>query len=358
MSERTKKIKEELLKAQEMFEIEKKTRTMMSEKTPAQAEKYDRCVDKVKAKGGDVNAYAVCQTSVLGNTGEDTKKSIEEVKKDDPWAWSGQTPKATRQTQVQPSATGINGAGTGGMKGIKRGLKGMQSLAGFDPWAKDNRQIVANCKKHRTQGHTLSEKCKKILAMVDAQERARGGKAKEEEGKGVGSGAPYTDLNVAWGSGRDDCSHKEQFGSDLTESEKYYSDIDIKAHAGKTGDDPFKQKHKVRPANCYGHRCKGCRYVTAPIFDTAKMKEQKTKQLLNDFFKDPKAFMRMHSEFAYETIVIKSILAEVLGEDEEGMDWSGAEAPQPMAASASEDEGAWYLGIDDIRKVKKLLDTK
>lgn len=61
-----------------MEEITKKTKTKMSEKTPAQAKKYDSCVEDVKAKGGDVNPYAVCQTSVLGNTG-DTKKAMEKA---------------------------------------------------------------------------------------------------------------------------------------------------------------------------------------------------------------------------------------------------------------------------------------
>ena len=39
--------------------IKKKTNTKMSEKTPKQAKKYDDCVEDVKAKGEDVNAYAV-----------------------------------------------------------------------------------------------------------------------------------------------------------------------------------------------------------------------------------------------------------------------------------------------------------
>ena len=44
-------------------------------------------------------------------------------------------------------------------------------LMNFDPFAPENRQSVANCKKHRRQRHELSDKCKHVLAIVDAQER-------------------------------------------------------------------------------------------------------------------------------------------------------------------------------------------
>jgi hypothetical protein len=61
--------------------IKKKTRTKMSEKTPEQAKKYDRCVEDLKGEKGVDSAYAICQTSVLGNTGSDTKKSSVKIEK-------------------------------------------------------------------------------------------------------------------------------------------------------------------------------------------------------------------------------------------------------------------------------------
>lgn len=45
------------------------------------------------------------------------------------------------------------------------------NLLNFDPFAPENRQSVANCKKHRRQGHELSDKCKHVLAIIDAQEK-------------------------------------------------------------------------------------------------------------------------------------------------------------------------------------------
>lgn len=56
-------------------EIKKETKVKMKDKTPAQSKKYDRCVEQVKEQGDDVNPYAVCQSSVLGNTSEVNKYS-------------------------------------------------------------------------------------------------------------------------------------------------------------------------------------------------------------------------------------------------------------------------------------------
>jgi mannose-6-phosphate isomerase-like protein (cupin superfamily) len=68
---------EHIEKAYDQFKhksIKKVTRVKMKDKTKKQKEKFDSCVEQVKAKGDNVNPYAVCNVSVLGNTGE-TKKS-------------------------------------------------------------------------------------------------------------------------------------------------------------------------------------------------------------------------------------------------------------------------------------------
>jgi len=253
-------------------------------------------------------------------------------------------------------------------KGVSRKPRGMkmydEAMTGFDPFDPRNRQIVANCKKHRTQRHNLSDKCKKVLSMVDAAERERAGKGKKQT-RGAGSGMPYTDLNVVWTGGRKKCPHEKIYGEELTDSEKYYTDVFIKGRMEKEGKDPYGAQYEARPANCYGFRQKNTMYGHAPIFDTTKMREQQVKQLLNEFFRDPKAFEAKYKgqiNFSAELIAVKVILAEALEEEEEEggaevgeWDMGSAEAPQPFAASESDDEGEWSVGVDDIKKIRRVL---
>lgn len=280
---------------------------------------------------------------------------------------------STMETPEMPQNMSPKGNSVQGVKRQARGLKALTSLAGFDPWAKENRQIVADCKRARTMGHQLGDKCRKILAMVDAQERARGKGGKKGSGPGAGSGAPYTDLNVQWEEGRKGggkCAEaRRMLGSGLAESEKYYSDVYIKGVAGKSeliGDDPKQNSYGIRAANCFGRRQKGTIYTQAPVFNAQAAEfrgeagQAKMKQMLAEFFRNPEQFKATHNNFIYETIAIKvkSMMLEAEGEgteDEEGFDMANASAPQPMAASATEVEDAWYLGLDDIQKARKIL---
>jgi hypothetical protein len=259
-------------------------------------------------------------------------------------------------------------AGHHNVKNVARKPRGLKmyddAMTGFDPEAPENRQIVANCKKHRTQRHNLSDKCKKVLSMVEAGGRDRSGK-KKKQGSGAGRGMPYTDLNVTWGDGRKKCPHAAEYGTQLTESEKYYTDVFIKGTMEKKNEDPYSNAYLARPANCYGFRQKNTMYTHAPIFDTTQMREQQIKQLLTEYFRDPKAFEAKYAgqiQFSAELIAVKVITALALEEEEEegsaeigGFDMGGAQAPQPMAASESEDEGAWALGVDDIKKIRRVL---
>ncbi len=273
------------------------------------------------------------------------------------------------QTAIEATGKRMNSkAGHHNVKNVARKPRGMKmyddAMTGFDPEAPENRQIVANCKKHKTQKHNLSDKCKKVLSMVEAGGRDRAGKKKQQT-RGSGRGMPYTDLEMVWGSGREKCPHKEKYGDKLTESEKYYADIFTKGRMEKKGQDPYANMYEARPANCYGFRQKNTMYGHAPIFDTTQMREQQIKQLLTEYFRDPKAFEAKYAgqiQFSAESIAVKVIAANALEEEEEegsaeigGFDMGGAQAPQPMAASESEDEGAWALGVDDIKKIRRVL---
>lgn len=215
-----------------------------------------------------------------------------------------------------------------------------------------NHQTFANCKRHRTMGHRLSPKCQFLLARDAA--------------RGTGT-APYSDLDIAFVDGRkfcssDDmtesqkkcCERAKRLGSKMTESEKYFSDMAIKALFEK----PEENMYEVRAANCAGRRQKGSKYVTAPIFDTARMKEEAIKGLLNEFFRDPKLFMQTHPDYSYETIVIRAILDD---DDDEALEGDSTEymadasMPGVLAASASELTDSIATDVETIMKARKAL---
>jgi len=177
---------------------------------------------------------------------------------------------------------------------------GQINLNTFDPFVPESRQTVANCKKHRSQRHNLSDKCKHVLAIVDSQEGLLAVKPMAV-GEGISSQGGVqqkTEISV-------------KFGDGIPETAKEY----IKNWIEQSGmvNKPYSRQydiHNLRDENAHGDKP----YVVmmAPFEELSKLQEKQLPQLFASFNENPREFSK---KYKVGNVRIYSV-DKVTGEDD------------------------------------------
>lgn len=149
----------------------------------------------------------------------------------------------------------------------------------FDPFVPESRQTVANCKKHRRQRHELSDKCKHVLAIVDAQERLLSTKPETAQLAGYSAqGAVMKRPEISI-----------EFGDGIPESAKEYVKFWIKSSGMVT--EPFSRQYDVHNIKDeHNHPEKPSIVIMVPFVEVQATDENKTKVINQQFFDNPKIF--------------------------------------------------------------------
>lgn len=150
----------------------------------------------------------------------------------------------------------------------------------FDPFVPENRQTVANCKKHRRQRHELSDKCKHVLAIVDAQEnlltvKPQGTTVQQQSG----TNAPQkTDISI-------------EFGDGIPETAKEY----IKYWITNSGlvKKPYSRTYDVHGIKDeHNHSEIPSVVMMVPFEELPKIDESGMKKIFDEFNADPISYSR------------------------------------------------------------------
>jgi len=149
----------------------------------------------------------------------------------------------------------------------------------FDPFVPEARQTVANCKKHRRQRHELSDKCKHVLAIVDAQERLLSTRPEAQQSVGYSAqGAPMNKPEISI-----------EFGDGIPEIAKEY----VKFWIEQSGmvKEPHSRQYDVHTIeDQHNHSEKPSIVLMAPFIDTDMTDENKSKAFIRAFFEQPNEF--------------------------------------------------------------------
>jgi hypothetical protein len=159
---------------------------------------------------------------------------------------------------------------------------GQINLRTFDPFVPESRQTVANCKKHRSQRHNLSDKCKHVLAIVDSQEGLLAVKPMTV-GEGISSQGGVqqkTEISI-------------KFGDGIPETAKEY----IKNWIEQSGmvNKPYSRQydvHNLKDDNA--HEDKPYVVMMAPFEDLSKLQEKQLPQLFASFNENPRTFSKKY----------------------------------------------------------------
>lgn len=159
---------------------------------------------------------------------------------------------------------------------------GQVNLRTFDPFVPESRQTVANCKKHRSQRHNLSDKCKHVLSIVDSQEGLLAVKPMTV-GEGIASQGGIqqkTEISI-------------KFGDGIPETAKEY----IKNWIEQSGmvNKPYSRQydvHNLKDEQAHGDKP----YVVmmAPFEDLSKLQEKQLPQLFASFNENPRKFSKKY----------------------------------------------------------------
>jgi hypothetical protein len=149
----------------------------------------------------------------------------------------------------------------------------------FDPFVPESRQTVANCKKHRRQRHELSDKCKHVLAVVDAQERLLSTRPEAQQAAGYsaqGSTMHKPDISI-------------EFGDGIPEIAKEY----VKFWIEQSGmvKEPYSRQYDVHNIkDQHNHAEKPSIVLMAPFMETDITDENQLTMAIRSFFENPKIF--------------------------------------------------------------------
>lgn len=149
----------------------------------------------------------------------------------------------------------------------------------FDPYDPKSRQTVANCKKHRRQRHDLSDKCKHVLAIVDAQERLLSTRPEALQSAGYSAqGAQMQAPEISI-----------EFGDGVPEIAKEY----VKFWIEQSGmvKEPFSRQYDVHDIKDeHNHSEKPSIVLMVPYEETDITDEKQMLNLIKIFFQHPKEF--------------------------------------------------------------------
>jgi hypothetical protein len=149
----------------------------------------------------------------------------------------------------------------------------------FDPFVPEARQTVANCKKHRRQRHELSDKCKHVLAAVDAQERLLSTRPEAQQAVGYSAqGATMRKPEISI-----------EFGDGIPEIAKEY----VKFWIEQSGmvKEPYSRQYDVHNIKDeHNHAEKPSVVLMAPFMETDITNENQLAAAIKTFFENPKAF--------------------------------------------------------------------
>jgi hypothetical protein len=149
----------------------------------------------------------------------------------------------------------------------------------FDPFVPENRQTVANCKKHRRQRHELSDKCKHVLAIVDAQENLLAVKPLVPGQQITGNGEEKTtEISI-------------EFGDGIPEIAKEY----IKFWLTSSGlvNKPYSRQYDVHNIKDeHNHSESPSIVMMVPFEDLPKIQEKGKEEIFGAFNKNPREFAR------------------------------------------------------------------
>jgi len=153
----------------------------------------------------------------------------------------------------------------------------------FDPFVPEARQTVANCKKHRRQRHELSDKCKHVLAIIDAQERLLSTRPETQQLAGYSAqGAPMKKPEIS-----------VEFGDGIPEIAKEY----VKFWVEQSGmvNEPFSRQYDVHTIQDeHNHPEKPSIVLMVPFEDVDTIDENKMGVVIRTFFEQPKEFSMKH----------------------------------------------------------------
>jgi hypothetical protein len=149
----------------------------------------------------------------------------------------------------------------------------------FDPFVPESRQTVANCKKHRRQRHELSDKCKHVLGVVDAQEKLLSTRPETQQLAGYSAqGATMRKPEISI-----------EFGDDVPEIAKEY----VKFWIEQSGmvKEPFSRQYDVHNLKDeHNHLEKPSVVLMTPFVDVDVTDENRSMALIRAFFEHPKEF--------------------------------------------------------------------
>lgn len=152
----------------------------------------------------------------------------------------------------------------------------------FDPFVPENRQTVANCKKHRRQRHELSDKCKHVLAIVDAQEnlltvKPQGTNVQQQS---EGGNSQKTDISI-------------EFGDGIPETAKEY----IKYWLTNSGlvKKPYSRTYDVHGIKDeHNHSDMPSVVMMVPFEELPKIDQTGMKKIFDEFNSDPVKYSRQN----------------------------------------------------------------
>ncbi len=146
----------------------------------------------------------------------------------------------------------------------------------FDPFTPENRQTVANCKKHSKQKHQLSDKCKHILAILNVQENML---TIDSDDNTMGYSAQGNTPQAS--------EISIDFGDGIPEVGKEY----IKRWISNSGmiDNPFSMEYHVHSIDKDTHDINDPHVIMA-IPNTDDIEPVKVDETINNFYKNPKDF--------------------------------------------------------------------
>lgn len=190
------------------------------------------------------------------------------------------------------------------------------NLIDFDPFSSENRQSVANCKKHRRQRHELSDKCRYVLGIVDSWERLLSLQAPIQTQEGVTM--PHIEISITFGDGIPEMA-KEYVKYWLTNS-----DI-VK--------DPYGRIYDIRSIDDETHGKKDYVLMLVPFENTPTVNIEDVESLFDTFMHRPetvandikvgnvKVFSKLKETRESDALGFKDVLpVKIIGDEVVGQD--------------------------------------
>lgn len=182
----------------------------------------------------------------------------------------------------------------------------------FDPYVPENRQVVANCKKHRRQRHNLSDKCKSVLSIIDFQERLLSVEGAQIPGQPSQAGVAEVKADILI-----------RFGNGIPEISKEY----IKHWISSSGivQEPYSREYDVHTMDdSHKHKNRFTVILNVPFFRAEGITPEETKQIIEAYMENPEGF---EEKFKVKPVYLYG-RNKVSGEDDAfGVDIEGVPGP-------------------------------